>query len=70
MADICPRCRGHKTVLVNLNHVGFGDGFRQFMSAGTRTIYNDDGSVHHQIVCPACDGSGIKEGEVHDVIPV
>lgn len=55
----CKTCNGAGTVLANLNDVGFGRGFREFMSAGCLQRQNDDGSNFHEIVCPRCDGAGI-----------
>jgi len=54
----CSHCNGAGVVLVNLRGIGFGDGFRRFMSAGCPVRREDDGSVRHEIVCPHCDGTG------------
>ncbi len=58
----CKTCRGKGAVLVDLRRLGFGAGFVAFMSAGTAARRNEDGSAHHEIVCPECDGKGVTEG--------
>lgn len=60
----CPTCTGKGLVLVDLNSFRLGDGFRSFLSAGTRVVHGEDGSCYHEIVCPACDG-----GKVYDASP-
>ncbi len=57
---MCPKCKGAGTVLVDLRGIGFGAGFYQFMAAGCPVRRNDDGSQHHEIVCPQCDGKPTK----------
>lgn len=66
----CKTCNGCGTVLCDLRRFKFGEGFRAFFNAGTVTTRTDSGETFNEIVCPACDGSGVKEGEVQDGIPV
>ncbi len=60
----CNTCNGIGLVLVSLARIGFGPGFMSFMTAGlNEPIRRDDGTKWHEIVCPACDGSGDSEIE-------
>ncbi len=54
----CEACKGAGAVWADLRSFGFGEGFGRFMAAGAEVLRGDDGSVRHQIVCPACDGTG------------
>lgn len=58
MGSLCDTCYGVGLVWVNLRSFRFGAGFAAFMTAGCEPRYNEDGSVWHQLVCPACDGRG------------
>ncbi len=54
----CLACNGRGVVLANLRSFEFGPGFIQFMSAGCQVVWNEDGSVYHEIVCIVCGGTG------------
>lgn len=59
--NVCDTCKGIGVVLVDLRMWRLGEGAMALLSAGCPVRYGDDGSTHHEIVCPKCNGKPVGD---------
>lgn len=56
----CKKCEGKGLVWVHLRALGLCDAALKILGTGARTDRRDDGSTWTELVCPWCDGRGLR----------